>query len=288
MAEATAPKRKRRFWIILLVLCLLLLIAAVTVYLIRNPWWVEELDPTDYHRQTTAPQTEPPTSEVSTVEPSTLETASDRTDTVTTEPLFPDNPVDFASLAEVNPDIYAWIYIPMGDKTIDLPVLQSSPDMDDNYYLHHSVNKEYLFSGSIYTQRQNAKDFSDRVTVIYGHNMKNGTKFSNLVYFTKKQVFDEYDVFYIYTPGHILTYKIAAAIEFDKRHILNNFDFSQDKVYEDWIQNYILHPKVMVRAVRSGVEVTTDDKLVILSTCLVHNVSWYLIQGVLISDEPTN
>ena len=44
----------------------------------------------------------------------------------------------------------------------------------------------------------------------------------------------------------------------------------------------------MIRSVREGIEVTTDDKLVILSTCLEHGASRYLIQGVLISDEPTN
>ena len=59
-------------------------------------------------------------------------------------------------------------------------------------------------------------------------------------------------------------------------------------MYENWIQSYILHPKSMIRSVRKDVEVTTEDKLVILSTCLEHGASRYLIQGVLISDEPTN
>ena len=43
----------------------------------------------------------------------------------------------------------------------------------------------------------------------------------------------------------------------------------------------------MIRAVRKDVEVTTEDKLVILSTCLEHGKYRYLVQGVLISDEPT-
>ena len=42
-----------------------------------------------------------------------------------------------------------------------------------------------------------------------------------------------------------------------------------------------------IRCVREGMELSTDDKLVILSTCLEHGASRYLIQGVLISDETT-
>jgi sortase B len=103
------------------------------------------------------------------------------------------------------------------------------------------------------------------------------------------QFFREHEFFYLYTPGHILTYRIASAIQFDTRHILNCFDFSKDSVFQDWIQNYILEPKSMIRAVREGIEVTTDDKLVILSTCMdIGGVRYrYLIQGVLIQDEPT-
>ena len=171
---------------------------------------------------------------------------------------------------------------------IDLPVLQPGPKDDENYYLHHDINRKYLYAGCLYTQPINSMDFTDRVTVIYGHNMLNGTMFSNLPVFRDSKFFEAHEFFYIYTPGHILTYRIAAAIQFDTRHILNCFDFSDDRVYEDWIENYILHPKTMVRNYRSDLDITVDDKLVILSTCLEHGASRYLIEGVLISDELTN
>ena len=106
--------------------------------------------------------------------------------------------------------------------------------------------------------------------------------------FRDSRFFDEHEFFYIYTPGHILTYRIAAAIQFDTRHILHNFDFSDDQVYDDWLQNYVLRPKTMVRNVRKDLELSIDDRLVILSTCLEHGASRYLIEGVLVSDEPTN
>ncbi len=280
--------RGQRIWIIVLLLSLLLLIGGAAAYIFTHPWWVEPLDPSDYHTQTptfTAPS--PPT-EAPTTEP--LPETESQPITTTTEAPLPDNPVDFAALQEINDDVYAWIYLPMGPEKpdIDLPMLQAKEGYDYNYYLHKDINRNYLFAGCIYTQQLNAKDFQDRVTLVYGHNMLDGTMFSNLPCFRDSRFFDEHEFFYIYTPGHILTYRIAAAIQFDTRHILNCFDFSDDQVYEDWINNYILNPKTMVRNVREDLEITLEDKLVILSTCLEHGASRYLIEGVLISDELTN
>jgi sortase B len=228
----------------------------------------------------TQPVTKPQSSESATTETVLPET---------TEPLLPDNPVDFSSLQEINPDLYAWLYVPLSPdcKDIDLPVAQSRPTDAENFYLHRDIYRKYLFSGTIYTQKINSKDFSDRVTILYGHNMLNGSMFAPLANLRYQKIFNEHEFFYIYTPGHVLTYRIAAAIQFDKRHILNCFDFSDDEVYADWIRNYILEPKVMVRNYRKDLEITIEDRLVILSTCLEHGASRYLVEGVLISDVHT-
>ena len=283
------PDSRRKLWLLVLLASLLLIGGGVTLWMVTHAGG-EELDPNLYHPTQTStlesvsvPATETvPTTEV----PVTTTEAPPPTGT---EPGLPENPVDFPALQKRNDDVYAWLYLPMGDeeKDIDLPILQSKLEEDDNYYLHNNLDREYRFAGELYTQKANAKDFSDRVTVIYGHNMLDGTMFSNLVYFQDSRFFQEHDTFWIYTPGHILTYRIAAAVQFDTRHILNCFDFTKDQVFADWIQNYILEPKTMNRAVREGIEVTIDDKIVILSTCLEHGAYRYLIQGVLISDEPT-
>ena len=295
--QVDQKKRSNRVWIVVLLLSLLLLLGGATVYVLTHPWWVKPLDPNEYHTQTptmTAPTVPsethaPVTTEPATTEPVTVPT-TEEVPTTTTEAPLPDNPVDFAPLQEINKDVYAWLYLPMGPEKpdIDLPILQSGPEDDIDYYLHHDINRKYLYAGCIYTQPVNTTDFSDRVTVVYGHNMLNGTMFSNLPVFRDTKFFEEHEYFYIYTPGHILTYRIAATIQFDTRHILNCFDFSDDRVYEDWIENYIVHPRTMVRNYRTDLDITVDDKLVILSTCLEHGASRYLIEGVLVSDEPTN
>lgn len=281
-AREAGSRKTRKLWVLVLLLSLLLLLCAALIYIFLHPWW-GKLDPGEYHSLPAPETTAAPL-------PSTLPSEEPSLPIPESAENLNANPVDFGALEELNPDIYAWLYLPMGpDRAdIDLPLLQAPPELDDNYYLHHDLNKRYRFAGSLYTQRANALDFSDRVTVIYGHNMLDGTMFSDLVYFRNKDFFRDHEFFYLYTPGHVLTYRIAAAIQFDTRHILNNFDFTDDRVFSDWIENYVIHPKSMIRAVREDVELGLEDRLVILSTCLDHGASRYLIQGVLINDEPTS
>ena len=293
MYQKSKPKRKL-LWLLLLLLSLLLVAAGG--FLLWRHFHVDAFDPKDFHTKSIEVQpetsgTEPlPTAETASVpDTAPVPTEEGSTEPEETEPPLPDNPIDFDGLQEINSDVYAWIYIPMGDEKLDIdhPILRARSGDDDNYYLHHNIYRKYQFSGCIYTQHLNHKDFQDRVTVVYGHNMLNGTMFTNLVYFLKNDFFQEHDVFYIYTPGHILTYRIAAAIQFDDRHLLNCFDFDDDEVYQNWIDNYILHPKSYNRAYREDITVTTEDKLVILSTCLEHGKYRLLVQGVLIDDQPT-
>ncbi|MDO4743105.1 MAG: class B sortase [bacterium] len=196
-----------------------------------------------------------------------------------------DNPIDFDALAKVNTDIYAWITIP--NTKVDYPVLQSTDDSDD-YYLNHTFEKKYSSAGSIYTQKINSKDFSDPNTLIYGHNMINGSMFNNLHKFRDQQFFNDNEYMYIYTDGHKLTYRIFAAYEYDNRHIMYSFDFSDEQVLTEYF-NSCLHPKSITAFVREGVTLGLDDKIVTLSTCVPNGNPKlrYLVQGVLISDQLT-
>lgn len=195
-----------------------------------------------------------------------------------------DNPIDFKELQDTNVDIYAWLKVP--NTAIDYPVLQSY-DTDDGFYLDHNIYRNYEFAGSLYTEMKNKKDFSDPNTVIYGHDMLNGTMFQNLHYFENSDFFDENQYMYVYTTGHILTYEIFAAYIYDNRHILNSFDFSDKDVVKEYFDS-CLNPRSMYANVRDGVTLGTDDKILTLSTCVGYDSgSRYLVQGVLVKDELT-
>ena len=90
---------------------------------------------------------------------------------------------------------------------------------------------------------------------------------------------------YVYTPDRKLTYEIVSAFEYDNRHIMNSFDFSDDNVFLDYL-NMIKNPH-SVSVNKRNTELTTDDKILVLSTCLNSGDGRYLVQGVLKKDEPT-
>lgn len=193
-----------------------------------------------------------------------------------------ENPIDFKTLTAKNSDIYSWIYIP--DTNINYPVCQSRKN--DNFYLNHDINMNYSYAGAIYSQFCNKTDYSDRVTVLYGHNMANCSMFANLHKFRDKSFFDKHKYMYIYTKDRKLTYEVVSAFEYDNRHIMNSFDFSNDKVFEEYL-DMICNPHSLAANIRNDLNLTVADNILTLSTCLDSGEGRYLVQGVLVKDEQT-
>lgn len=115
---------------------------------------------------------------------------------------------DFGQLHEQNEDIYAWIVVP--GTQVDYPLLQSETD---NYYLDYNLDHSKGYPGCIYTNQCNRKDFSDYNTVLYGHNMKNGSMFGSIHSFEDETFFDGHPYIYVYTENERLTYEIYEAGE---------------------------------------------------------------------------
>lgn len=111
--------------------------------------------------------------------------------------------IDFAGLKAVNPDVIAWIQIPALD--ISYPVVQGK---DNAYYLHHLFSGESNINGSIFVDCHNQPDFTDQNTIVYGHNMKNGSMFGTLDKYQDKELFEQHPEFYLYLPDKILKYRI--------------------------------------------------------------------------------
>lgn len=190
-------------------------------------------------------------------------------------------PIDFTTLKQQNPDIYAWINIPGID--VDYPILQSSTD--DAYYLNHTVDGTAGLPGSIYTENANLQDFTDFNTVIYGHHMKNGTMFGSLNKFRDEQFMKDNSTVYIYTPNSILTYEIFAAVTYSDDHILNTFDFSQENDRQKYLDS-IYSIRDMNSPVRDDVTVDTNSKIITLSTCIGGQPdNRLLVEAVLVNEQ---
>lgn len=176
------------------------------------------------------------------------------------DPMF--RKIDFAAAQATNPDVYAWIWIP--GTNIDYPILQSETE-DDAYYLNHTIEKKEGLPGTIYTEKYNAKDFSNPVTVIYGHNMKNGSMFADLHKFEDKAFFDSNPYIYIYLPNRTLKYHIFSATPFDDRYILGNYVFSSQDDFEKYLDE--LRSNINGN-VNMDINVAQNTGILTLSTCI--------------------
>lgn len=190
----------------------------------------------------------------------------------------PEKKLDFVGLRrDDNPHIYAWITIP--GTVIDYPVVQH-PDQPD-YYLTHNLDGSMGYPGCIYTQPINNKDWTDNHTVIYGHNMRNGSMFAGLHDYEEMSFLEENPYIYIYTEDSVRVYRIFAAYPFSDEHLLLDFDTETRKDYGEYLEligrmasergNY-----VMEAAPENG------EPIITLSTCVADKPAQrYLVQAVL-------
>ena len=114
-----------------------------------------------------------------------------------TEPIeFAPISVDFSALWRTSPDVSGWLYCP--GTSINYPVVQTD---NNQYYMHRLPNGEESAGGSLFVDCTNAWDFSDANSVIYGHDMKDGTMFGYLHNFDSQSYYEDHPVFYLLTPG---------------------------------------------------------------------------------------
>ena len=173
----------------------------------------------------------------------------------------PEKEIDWDELKQENEDIYAWIYVP--GTQIDYPILQHPKE--DDYYLNRNLDGSSGYPGCIFSERCNAKDFTDNNTVLYGHNMKNGTMFGDLHKFEDDTFFEEYRYVYIYTPEGNHAYEIATAGTFSDKHIMYSYDFTNRKDFDSFVEDLStaehIHDEVKEKEVYG-------NRLLTLSTCI--------------------
>ena len=175
-------------------------------------------------------------------------------------PSFSNSEISTDPLAEakkINSDICAWIKIDYTN--IDYPIVQSN---DNNYYLRRNIYKEYARAGTIFMDYRCSKLFEDFNTIIYGHNLKNSSMFSELTKFKNSDFFNQHDTFYIATDDGYLTLKAYAYLvvnEDSKIYSLANTETQKESYIEYINQN--------ASVVSDYTHIDTESQVVILSTC---------------------
>ncbi len=184
--------------------------------------------------------------------------------------------VDFAALKEINADIAAWIFC--ADTAIDYPVVHGK---DNEYYLTHLFTGEKNAAGSIFLDYRNNPDFSDRHSVIYGHNMKNGTMFASLTKYRNPEYFYDHPEIFFYTLEKEYSIKIFSGYSAGLEDEAWRLGFTSDEDFEAWV----LQEKEK-SYFKSEVEPSAEDRIVTLSTCINENEDKrFIIHGILESLE---
>lgn len=197
---------------------------------------------------------------------------SQENDDATKEPKFV---VDFGKLQEINADTVAWIRFDE-PKTISYPVVKG-PDNDK--YLKTTFEGNRNAAGTLFIDVKNARDFTDKNTFIYGHNMKNGSMFGQLRKYKNISFCNENPYFYIYTPdGNCSKYEIFAAAIVKDTSETYTYSFADDNAYMSYLQ-YVKNGALYT----TDAEVGADSKIVTLSTCTnVRDDERLVVYGVLI------
>jgi len=166
--------------------------------------------------------------------------------------------IDFDVLQEINPDAVAWLYSP--DTPIDYPVVRAK---DYDYYLRHLPDGTYNANGTLFID-YNWTDFTDQLTIIYGHNMKSKSElmFGSLANYKKQEYFETHRYMYMYTAGGE-NYRIELMYgciigEGQWRDRAFMFDINLDAFLAYAAQNTTF---------LSEVQYIQGDKIAVLSTC---------------------
>ena len=169
----------------------------------------------------------------------------------------------FAQLTSVNPEAIAYVYAPGTE--LDEPVVQTG---DNATYLDKTFDGGYQpYLGTVFMDTDNKKDFSDRLTWLFGH--ARGSKvgdhrmFNDVNYYDKQEYFDQHPYVVIETPERKYYYEAMCLVIVPETTAFYRTSFKDDKdfttqlkkVYED---GQTKNPNIKIKA---------SDKYLVLSTC---------------------
>ena len=183
--------------------------------------------------------------------------------------------VDFDALWKINPDVKGWIYLEaLG---ITYPIVKGETNDD---YIYTSVKGTANSGGSIFMDYRNSDSFLDPHTLIYGHNMKDGSMFGKLKKLYDQDFVDEWDAplcFWIITPEGKYRYDIFSIHTVSATGETYTLFIGQGDVVAAYINK-------MVR--QTGVALpqrvyNDEDKVITLSTCTSGDDYRLVVQGVL-------
>lgn len=182
--------------------------------------------------------------------------------------------MDFSLLKAQNDDVVAWL---LSDGTsIDYPVLHGE---DNEYYLKHLYTGENNRAGSLFVDYRNTGLFTDKNTVIYGHNMTADEMFHSLSGYKAQEYYDAFPTMYLFTPDGDYTIEIVCGTVEDGNYEFVRFNFESDEDFMEYVSGFQTRSTFV-----SNIQIEPTDQLVTLCTCSYErNNARYVLIGRLLS-----
>lgn len=165
--------------------------------------------------------------------------------------------IDFDALRKINPDVIGWLYYE--DTIIDYPVVQGE---NNEMYLSMLFDRTWGGCGTLFADCITEAPFRQFNTIVYGHHMKDGTMFACLKELRDSEYCAKHPKLELSTPDGKFDLEIWAFLNepADSNIYLTNIKYEEDKqAYLDLIES--------LASYTTNVEVSTGDRLVMLSTC---------------------
>lgn len=165
--------------------------------------------------------------------------------------------IDFAALYNINPNIAAWLILE--GTPINYPVVQGT---DNVFYLHHMFDGTPNSVGTLFIDSFNTPGFADKNTIIYGHNMRDGSMLAPLLSYQSQAFFEANPEMLLLTPEGNYLIKLFAGYTVDIAADSWRFSFAGDADFERWIAEARRRSDFV-----SDVQVLPTNRVVTLSTC---------------------
>ena len=183
----------------------------------------------------------------------------------------------FKKLQTINPDIIGWLTI--ADSTINYPVLQTD---NNDYYLKHNYQAESARAGSVFKDFRNTNQ-DEKNTIIYGHNMKDGSMFADIQKYMDKDFFKSHPTFEYNTETENYKVEVFAVYETttDFYYIETNFNETAS------FARYLSEVQKM-SVYKTDVKVSDEDHIITLSTCdtgFDYEKGRYVVQGKIVKSD---
>lgn len=196
--------------------------------------------------------------------------------------------VNIAELKQKNPDTRGWLFFE--NEEISYPVVQGA---DDDKYLNTSFDGQQLRAGSIFLEALNNGDFSDKNSILYGHNMRDQSMFGRLQkYKYEDNYYQDHLYFQVLTADKIYRYKVFAYNDVSDTSDVYTLTFASDKEYVKYINMVKQLSQQQIDVPDVSEPNATDDekiiqnykKLVTLSTCTDRDDMRFVVIGTLVGE----